>query len=50
MVLVKKLKFFHVLFLCKIDRGKVFCNILDRKKVFFCYKRFDSFFLKVFLE
>ena len=42
MVLVKNLKFFHVLFLCKIDREKVFCNILDRKKVFFCYKNFDS--------
>ena len=31
MVLVKKLRFFHLLFLCKIDREKVFFDSLDRK-------------------
>ena len=32
MILVKKLKFFHVLYLSKIDRGKVFADVLDKKK------------------
>ena len=31
MILVKKLKFFHVLCLSKIDREKVFADVLDRK-------------------
>ena len=34
MILVKKLKFFHLLCLSKIDREKVFANILDRKEAF----------------
>ena len=37
----KPLKFFHVLFLCEIDREKVSCNILHRKKVFLGFKNFD---------
>ena len=32
MVLVKKLKFFHLLCLLKIDREKVFADVLDKKK------------------
>ena len=34
MILVKKLKFFHVLCLSKIDREKVFSDFLDKKKGF----------------
>ena len=34
MVLVKKLKFFHVLCLSKIDREKVFADVLDKKEAF----------------
>ena len=32
MILVKKLKFFHLLCLSKIDREKVFADILDKKE------------------
>ena len=32
MILVKKLKFFHLLCLSKIDREKVFPDVLDKKK------------------
>ena len=32
MILVKKLKFLHVLCLSKIDREKVFADVLDKKK------------------
>ena len=32
MILVKKLKFFHVLCLSKIDREKVFADVLQKKK------------------
>ena len=32
MILVKKLKFFHVLCLSKIDREKVFAEVVDKKK------------------
>ena len=32
MILVKKLKFFHVLCLSKIDREKVFGEVLDKRK------------------
>ena len=32
MILVKKLKFFHVLCLSKIDREKVFADVIDKKK------------------
>ena len=38
MILVKKLKFFHVLCLSKIDREKVFADVLDKKKAFKDYK------------
>ena len=31
MILVKKLKFFHLLWLSKIDREKVFADVLDKK-------------------
>ena len=33
MILVKKLKFFHVLCLSKIDREKVFGEVLDKRKL-----------------
>ena len=32
MILVKKLKIFHVLYLSKIDREKVFADVLDKKR------------------
>ena len=32
MILLKKLKFFHLLYLSKIDREKVFADVLDKKK------------------
>ena len=32
MILVKKLKFFHLLCLSKIDREKVFADVLDKQK------------------
>ena len=38
MILVKKLKFFHLLFLSIIDREKVFPDVLDKKKAFKDYK------------
>ena len=38
MILVKKLKFFHVLFLSKIHREKVFADVLDKKETFKDYK------------
>ena len=34
MILVRKLKFFHLLCLSKIDREKVFAVALDRKEAF----------------
>ena len=34
MILVKKLKFFHVLCFSKIDQEKVFANVLNRKEAF----------------
>ena len=38
MILVKKLKFFHLLCLLKIDREKVFAQDLDKKEAFKDYK------------
>ena len=38
MILVKKLKFFHLLCLSKIDREKVFAEALDKKEAFKDYK------------
>ena len=38
MVLVKNLKFFHLLCLSKIDRKKVFAAVLDKKEPFKDYK------------
>ena len=32
MILVKKLKFVHLLFLSKIDREKLFGDVLDKRK------------------
>ena len=32
MILVKKLRFFHLLYLSKIDREKGFGDVLDKKK------------------
>ena len=38
MILVKKLKFLHLLCLSKIDGEKVFADVLDKKEVFKDYK------------
>ena len=38
MILVKKLNFFDVLCLSKIDQEKVFADVLDKKEVFKDYK------------
>ena len=32
MMLVKRLKFFHLLCLSKTDREKLFCDVLDKRK------------------
>ena len=34
MILVKKLKFFHLLCFLKIDREKVFADVLHKKEAF----------------
>ena len=34
MIVVKKLKFFHLLCLSKLDRQKVFADVLDKKEAF----------------
>ena len=38
MILLKKVKFFHLLCLSKIDRKKVFADVLDKKEAFNDYK------------
>ena len=38
MILVKKLKFFHLLSLSKIDREKLFADVLDKKEAIKEYK------------
>ena len=38
MILVKKLKFIHLLCLSKIDREKVFADLLDKKEAFKDFK------------
>ena len=38
MILVKKLKFFYILCLSKIDREKVFADVLDKKEAFKDFK------------
>ena len=38
MILVEKLKFFHVLRLSNIDPEKVFAEVLDKKEAFKDYK------------
>ena len=38
MILVKKLKFLDVLCLSKIDREKVFADVVDKKEAFKDYK------------
>ena len=38
MILVKKLKFFHLWCLSKIDREKVLGDVLDKKEAFKDYK------------
>ena len=38
MIFFKKLKFFHLLCLLKIDRENVFADVLDKKEVFKDYK------------
>ena len=37
MILVQKLKFFHVLCLSKIDQEKVFADVLDKKEALEVY-------------
>ena len=39
MILVKKLNFFHLLCLSKIDRDKLFADVLDKKEAFKDYKK-----------
>ena len=39
MIVVKKLKFFDILSLSKIDREKVFADVLDKKEAFKDYKK-----------
>ena len=39
MILVKKLKFFHLLSLSKIDREKLFADVLDKKEAIKDYKK-----------
>ena len=38
MILVKKLKFFHLLYLSKVDREKVFADVLQKEEAFKDYK------------
>ena len=38
MILVKKLRFFHLLFLSQMDREQVFSDVLDKKEAFKDYK------------
>ena len=38
MIFVKKLKFFDLLCLSKIDQEKVFADVLDKKEAFKDYK------------
>ena len=38
MILVKKLKFFHLLSLSKIDQEKLFADVLDKKEAIKEYK------------
>ena len=38
MILVTKLKFFHLLSLSKIDREKMLADVLDKKEAFKDYK------------
>ena len=38
MILVKSLKFFHLLCLSKIDREKVFADVLNKKEAIRDYK------------
>ena len=45
MILVKKLKFFHLLCLSKIDQEKMFADVLDKKAAF---KDFKNNCLRIF--
>ena len=38
MIFVKMLKFFYRLYLSKIDREKMFADVLDKKEAFKVYK------------
>ena len=42
MILLKNLKFFYVLCLSKIDREKVFADVVDRKEALRDYKNICS--------
>ena len=39
MILVNKLKFFHLSCLSKMDRKKVFADVVDKKEAFKDYKK-----------
>ena len=39
MIFVRKLKFFHLLCLSKIDREKLFADVLDKKEAIKDYKK-----------
>ena len=41
MIFFKTLKFFHVLCLSKIDREKVFADVLDKRRLLLCLSKID---------
>ena len=49
MILVKKLKVFHLLYLSQIDRERVFADVLDEEETFKDYKK-QQFTKKAKLE
>ena len=42
MFFFKKWRFFHRLFLCKMDKEKVFPEVLEKKEAFLDYKNIGS--------
>ena len=47
MILVKKLKFFHLSCLSKMDRKKVFADVVDKKEAFKDYKKKTLYEIRV---
>ena len=41
MIFVKKLKFFYLVCLSKIDREKVFADVLDKRRLLLCLSKID---------